>query len=73
MNYDRKIDRIISDCDDIIIDTLGSYDTSDLEEIVVGLVCNHAFTSHDSIRNLIYTLEKLEDAYKGSNIERNDK
>lgn len=65
-DYDRKINKIISDCDDIIIDTLGTYDTSDLEDIVVGLVCNHIFTSGDSIRNLIYTLEKLEDIYRGN-------
>lgn len=61
MTYEMKINRIVQDIDDIIIDILGSYDTSDLQEIVEALVCNHTFTSKDSIQELIYGLERLKD------------
>ena len=65
MTYQEKIDKAIIGCDELIIDTLGTYDTSDLEEIIVGLVYNHTFSSADSVQNLIYTLEKVVDTYKG--------
>ena len=61
MTYEMKINRIVQDIDEIIIERLGSYDTSDLEEIIEYLVLNHAFTSKDSIQNLIYSLERLKD------------
>ena len=67
MTYDMKIDRIIEDCDSIIVEYLDKYDTSDLEEIVLGLVNNHTFTSADSIQSLIYSLEKLMDYYSRKN------
>ena len=59
MTYAQKINKIVEDTDNLIIDTLGSYDTSDLEDIVLGLVINHTFSSKDSIQNLIYSLEKV--------------
>ena len=61
MTYEMKINRIVQDIDDIIIDILGTYDTSDLQTIIENLVCNHTFTSKDSIQELIYGLEKLKD------------
>lgn len=61
MTYEMKINRIVQDIDDIIIDNLGTYDTSDLQEIVEALVVNHLFTSKDSIQELIYGLERLKD------------
>ena len=61
MTYEMKISRIVDDIDEIIIERLGSYDTSDLEEIIEYLVLNHTFTSKDSIQNLIYSLERLKD------------
>lgn len=61
MTYEMKISRIVDDIDEIIIERLGSYDTSDLEEIIECLVLNHTFTSKDSIQNLIYSLERLKD------------
>ena len=63
MRYEQKIDKLIQDIDELIIETLKEYDTSDLEEIIVGLIENHIFTSKDSIQNLIYTLEKVQDLY----------
>lgn len=61
MTYDMKINRIVQDIDDIIIDNLGSYDTSELQDIVEALVVNHQFTSKDSIQELIHGLERLKD------------
>lgn len=63
--YELKIASLINDIDDLIIDTLGTYDTNDLETIIEGLICNHAFSSKDSIQNLIYSLEKLQDYMEG--------
>ena len=59
MNYREKIEEIVQETDRLIIDKLVKYDTSDLEEIIIGLVMNHTFTSKDSIQGLIYELEKL--------------
>lgn len=59
MNYREKIEEIVQETDRLIIDKLVKYDTSDLEEIIIGLVMNHIFTSKDSIQGLIYELEKL--------------
>ena len=59
MTYAQKIGKIVEDTDNLIIDTLGTYDTSDLEDIVLGLITNHTFSSKDSIQNLIYSLEKV--------------
>lgn len=59
IGYKDKLNKIVEDTDDLIIDTLGSYDTSDLEDIILGLVINHTFSSKDSIQNLIYSLEKV--------------
>ena len=64
MEYIDKINSIVKDTDKLIISKLHRYDTSDLEEIIIGLLYNHAFTSADSIQNLIYTLEKMIDEYK---------
>ena len=64
MTYEQKIDKLVSDIDEIIIETLKQYDTRDLEEIIKGLVINHTFTSKDSIQGLIYELEKLKDIYE---------
>ena len=61
MTYELKIASLINDIDDLIIDTLGTYDTNDLETIIEGLICNHAFSSKDSIQELIYGLERLMD------------
>lgn len=59
MGYEQKLNKIIEDTDNLIIDTLGTYDTSDLEDIIIGLITNHTFSSKDSIQNLIYSLEKV--------------
>lgn len=59
MNYREKIEEIVKETDRLIIDKLVKYDTSDLEEIIIGLVMNHTFTSKDSMQGLIYELEKL--------------
>ena len=59
MSYREKIEEIVQETDRLIIDKLVEYDTSDLEEIIIGLVMNHTFTSKDSIQGLIYELEKL--------------
>lgn len=59
LSYNQKIDKIVKETDNLIIETLKEYDTSDLEEIIIRLVCNHTFTSNDSIQNLIYSLERL--------------
>lgn len=59
MSYKDKIEEIIKETDKLIIDKLDEYDTRDLEEIIIGLVMNHTFTSKDSIQGLIYELEKL--------------
>ena len=59
IGYKDKLNKIVEDTDNLIIDTLGSYDTSDLEDIVLGLIINHTFSSKDSIQNLIYSLEKV--------------
>ena len=59
MSYREKIEEIVQETDRLIIDKLVKYDTSDLEEIIIGLVMNHTFTSKDSIQGLIYELEKL--------------
>ena len=59
MTYTMKINKIIQETDDLIIEILKEYDTSDLEEIIIGLVANHTFSSKDSIQGLIYELEKL--------------
>ena len=61
MESQEKINKIVQETDNLIIDTLGTYDTSDLEDIILGLVENHMFSSKDSIQNLIYSLEKLMD------------
>jgi hypothetical protein len=66
MTYEQKIDKLVSDIDEIIIETLKQYDTRDLEEIIKGLIVNHIFTSKDSIQGLIYELEKLKDIYANS-------
>ena len=59
IGYKDKLNKIVEDTDNLIIDTLGTYDTSDLEDIILGLVINHTFSSKDSIQNLIYSLEKV--------------
>lgn len=59
MTYDMKINKIIQETDDLITEILKEYDTSDLEEIILGLIVNHTFSSKDSIQGLIYELEKL--------------
>lgn len=64
-DYSEKIAHIVEKCDDIIIKTLETYDTSDLETIILYLIKNHSFSSADSVQNLIYTLEKVVDEYKG--------
>lgn len=59
IGYKDKLNKIVEDTDDLIIDILGTYDTNDLEDIILGLVINHTFSSKDSIQNLIYSLEKV--------------
>lgn len=61
MEYQEKINKIVQETDNLIINILEEYDTSDLEDIILGLVENHIFSSKDSIQNLIYSLEKLMD------------
>ena len=61
MTYAIKIANIVQDIDNIIIDILGTYDTDDLSTIIEQLICNHTFTSKDSIQDLIYRLERLMD------------
>ena len=63
MTYEQKIDKLVSDIDEIIIETLKQYDTDDLSTIIECLVINHIFTSKDSIQDLIYRLEKLKEVY----------
>ena len=62
-NYKQKIEKIVQLIDEIIIQELSEYSTRDLEDVVLGLVDYHAFTSADSIQGLIYELEKLKDLY----------
>lgn len=63
MTYEQKIDKLVSDIDEIIIETLKQYDTDDLSTIIECLIINHTFTSKDSIQDLIYRLEKLKEVY----------
>jgi hypothetical protein len=41
----------------------GGYDTNDLNDIIIGMISDHIFTTKDSIQNLIYDLEKMRDYY----------
>lgn len=59
--YAQKIAKLISDIDNLIIESLEKYDTLDLQNIIVGLVLNHTFTSGDSVQNLIYALENIKE------------
>lgn len=61
--YAQKIAKLISDIDNLIIESLEKYDTLALQDIIVGLVLNHTFTSDDSIQNLIYALENIKEEY----------
>ncbi len=60
----KQFGKLIKKIDNEIIKTYGCYDTSDLQDIVVALINNHIFSSKDSIQNLIYELENIqEDLY----------
>ena len=59
----KAFNNLIEKIDNLIIKTYGCYDTSDLQDIVVALVNNHIFSSKDSIQELIYELENIQENY----------
>ena len=68
MERQLKIEKCIDEINDIIIDNLCVCDTDDLTEIIIGVLKNHMLTSLDSLQNLIYEIEKLEDSYNDDTI-----
>lgn len=56
-----KMDKLLENINDLIVDSLGEYDTDKLNEIIVGLLQQHIFTSNDSIDSLIIYLEDLKE------------
>ena len=59
---EKDFNRLIEDIDDLIIkayEKWGGYNTEDLNDIIVALIKNHAFSSKDSVQNLIYELENI--------------
>ena len=59
---EKDFNRLIEDIDDLIIkayEKWGGYNTEDLNDIIVALIENHAFSSKDSVQNLIYELENI--------------
>lgn len=68
MERQEKIEKCIDEINDIIIDNLGVYDVDDLTDVIVGVLKNHMLTSRDSLQNLIYEIEKLEDSYNDDTI-----
>lgn len=57
----QKIDILMEHINELIEDTLGNYDTEDLELIIMWLLQSHILTSKDSINNLIIELENYKE------------
>lgn len=57
------MEKLIKKIDKIIIKELKNYNTDELNNIIIGLIENHIFTSKDSINNLIELLEELKKEY----------
>lgn len=63
MDYDNKINKIVDNTTDLIIEELGQYTTDNLNDIIIGLLGLHILTSKDSIQNLIDLLERIKENY----------
>ena len=61
-NYYNYINNIVKDVDKLIIKKMvhNVYDTEDLNNIIVGLILNHQYSSNDTIDSLICDLEKIK-------------
>lgn len=64
-NYYKGIDAIAIKIDRLIVDCMvnNEYDAEDLENIILALLQRFNYTTRDTIQNLIYSLERLEEYY----------
>ena len=71
-NFKKDFNKLIEDIDNMIISVYEKYEnengetgynTSDLQDIIIALIINHSYSSKDSIQELIFDLEKLEEEY----------
>lgn len=56
-----KMEKLINNINDLIVNTFVEYDTDMLNDIVIGLLQKHICTTGDSIDSLIMYLEDLKE------------